>query len=146
MEDIFDQLLAQGTFDYGCTIPAAELLAYFDFEAATDADMEGWQPDKIRKQIQADVLVELGIVSKIRDKLLDLGRYIGKDKGAYRIFLPSENAQVADNLLASSNRKARRANRLMQATPTQAAAPTNAGSRAAISAVRADRLSARNGK
>lgn len=144
IEEITNTLLAAGTFDYGAIMQPVELLNHYGIDLQADEDMAGWSVSDIRKQITRNALTELALVDKIRDILIDEGRYIGKTKGVYRVYLPSENEQVSSNYLRSASRKTSKASRLRQATPVEARESSNTSSRAAISARRSSALTQRS--
>lgn len=138
-DDLIDELLAKGVFDYGATIKVDALMAMFGAQVSEDDDLEGFSVSDIRAQIKADSVVELSVSGRVRERLLDEGRYLGKVGDYYRVYLPSENANKAAGYLASSAKKAARASRLLASTPVEFSVKTTHTSRAAIAKIVADR-------
>jgi hypothetical protein len=145
--ETFSILESQDYFNYDTTHQPCELLPLFGHTPATDEELEGMPALAAIKRKESDNMIALDISSAIREKLLDLGRYLGKDKGVYRVYLPSENMKVAENYLKSANRKQARSHRLISSTPRalvpQDTQPSNLSSRAAIAKSINDRLQAR---
>ena len=72
-----------------------------------------------KKEIQGQELAELSAVGYIRDRLLNLGRYIKGERDKYRALLPSENAGQVLSYMDSADRKLKRGIKLNKNTPAE---------------------------
>jgi len=109
-QSLYDFLNARGMLDYGSVI-AGELVRNF---LGIEIPAFG-----TREQFNAAALKELDAIDRLRDLLLDDGKYIQGDRGDYRILLPSENAKQAACMVKSANRKLRKAAKLKLLTPKE---------------------------
>ena len=74
-----------------------------------------------REDFKTLELYELNVTDHIRRLLLKRGMYLEKSGSAYRILLPSENANKVAKMMNAADRKLRRASTLLKNTPVEAA-------------------------
>lgn len=118
--EVFNALKEQGLFNYGEAISRCDLLKLFGVEILNEHDAEHMTFNDIRTHLESENLKELAIVDFIRNALLKDGKYFSRNKSQYRVALPSENAQMADNYMKSASRKIRKARILLKSTPQDA--------------------------
>lgn len=109
-QSLYDFLGESGMLDYGTVITGELVRNFLGIEIPTFGT---------REQFNAAALKELDAIDRLRDMLLNEGKYIQGDKGDYRILLPSENGKQAANMVASANRKLRKAAKLKLHTPKE---------------------------
>lgn len=109
-QSLYEFLQARGMLDYGSVITGELVRDFLDIEIPILGTLQ---------QFNAAALKELSAIDGLRDLLIDEGKYIQGDKGDYRILLPSENSKQAANMVASANRKLRKAAKLKLHTPKE---------------------------
>lgn len=107
-KDLLSHLEATGKTEYGSVITGEEVREVLGIELPRVASKRTFEQLALR---------ELGAVDYVRNVLLGRGRYLGQDAGAYRIYLPSETAEVLARYTASADRKLRRALKLWRSAP-----------------------------
>ena len=107
-KDLLDHLSASGKLEYGTVIMAEEVRLVLGIEFPDTAS---------KRTFDSLALQELAGVDYVRNVLLGQGKYLGQDKGNYRILLPSENADQVRNYMGSADNKLRRALKLWDNTP-----------------------------
>lgn len=108
MRDFFAALRAKKMTDYGAEIPRTFLLETLGIEEPQIATREEWQ----RLELQ-----EMAVVDYVRNLLIDQGKYLERTRSGYRIALPSENMAQVDAYMSAADKKIRRGQRLLRATP-----------------------------
>lgn len=109
-QSLYDFLGERGMLDYGSVIDSKLVRNFLGIEIPVFGTIQ---------QFNAAALKELAAIDGLRDMLIDEGKYIQGDRGDYRILLPSENAKQAANMVASANRKLRKASKLKLNTPKE---------------------------
>lgn len=107
-KELLAELGRRGLLEYGSHIPGdlvREILCIEYPEYGTKQDF-----DEV-------ALTELSAIDYVRNALLNDGKYLGTDRGDYRVLLPSENKRQIDAYVAQADRKLRRAIRLSRNTP-----------------------------
>ena len=107
----YEFLLNAGLLEYGAVIEAKLIREAFGI-----SEIE--YPAQ-KKEIQEQELAELSAVGYIRDRLLNLGRYIKGERDTYRVLLPSENAGQVLAYMDSADRKLKRGIKLNKNTPVE---------------------------
>lgn len=113
--EAYEHLLENGKLDYGSVISAEEVRKAFGIDEIEYPAM--------RHEIVNQELAELGAVDYIRNRLLNLGRYIKGSGEHYRVLLPSENATQVLAYMESADRKLKRALKLNKNTPIEHKVP-----------------------
>ena len=103
--DLLDTLLTKGVFDYGEIIKVDALMELFGVKTTSDDEMEGMSPNDMRALIKKEAVLELSVAGKVRERLLDEGRYLGKHGEYYRVYLPSENVSQAAAYQAAGQKR-----------------------------------------
>ena len=117
MSDLYSKLESEGFLEYGAVIPEETMHSLIGVSIPAVASKKVF--DALQLQI-------LDAVATVRNALLDEGKYLAQDRGAYRIYLPSENAKQVKSYLKHGDAKYKRAQRLHKSTPTQPGdAPSN---------------------
>lgn len=110
MNKLYKHLDEMGLLDYGSVFEGEvvrDILGITMPEYGTKADFD------------AVALAELQAVDAVRSALLGQGKYLGADRSAYRVFLPSENKGVVESYMHQADRKLRRAMKLSRTMPVQ---------------------------
>jgi hypothetical protein len=74
-----------------------------------------------RRDFERIALIELAAIDYVKNRLVDEGKWLTRQGSEYYIPLPSENAHFIDNMLASAQRKLKRARRLRSNTQAEEA-------------------------
>lgn len=120
-KELYTELSNLGLLEYGSVIEGADVRAILGIE---------YPKVGTKKQFDEVALAELAGIDYVRNILINQGKYIGGERGTYRIFLPSENKKQIERYMLSADRRLRRAHKLSRSTP-------------ATSYTNADNLSAR---
>ena len=123
MQEIAKTILDEGMFDYGSTISRVEFCRMFGIKPLTEDEASDLSFNEIKSRITEDELNELQAANIIRAGLLNQGKHFERRGDIYRVCLVSENESRAANLFAAGQRKYRKAQTLIQNTPTNAVTP-----------------------
>ena len=115
--EAYEFLLDEGFLEYGSVIGGDIIREAFGIP-------EIYYP-AMRSEIVGQELAELSAIGYIRDRLLNLGRYIKGERDKYRVLLPSENAGQILSYMESADRKLKRAIKLNKNTPAEYKIHTN---------------------
>ena len=108
LRGIMEVMRARGWFEYGAVTPAEEFRALIGIR---------YPETGTKERFDALELEELSAVDFIRVQLLKEGRFLKKDGSAYRILLPSENANQIRLYMQAAQKKLSRAIKLGKHTP-----------------------------
>lgn len=78
-----------------------------------------------KREFDAAAIAELSAVDRVRQVLLNEGKYLGMRDGNYRIFLPSENARQVEAYMQQADKKLKRGLKLSKSTPVDASHPVS---------------------
>jgi hypothetical protein len=107
-DSLFDALEGEGLLEYGSFIPGDLVRSVLGLQ----------MPDfGTRKQFADISLRELSAIDAVRERLLNLGKYIAAAGDGYRILTPSENRWQIDRYLGHAQNKIRRARKLERTSP-----------------------------
>lgn len=136
------QIKSQFTLGYGDSIPEFAIMQIAGIKDPTNAEMRTMSVAEARTRFRDNALALLSITDRLRDELLNQGKYFRKSGGIYEVVLPSENIQYVEKYRKSATRKLQRAEKLLQTTPVQhVPAKSNIAARILISQQRAARKS-----
>jgi hypothetical protein len=107
-QEFLDRLNELGLLEYGAKIPV-DLVR----------ELLGLEFPKVGTKALFDALSlkEIAAVDYVRNTLLGRGKYLGKVKEHYVVFLPSQNAKQVESYMTSADKKLRRALKLSRNTP-----------------------------
>lgn len=108
-KELFTALQQRGLLEFGSVIPASlvqETLGIKVPALGTKAEFD------------AIAMLELAAIDYVRRLLLREGKYLGGNKGDYRVFLPSENRKQVDIYMQHADKKLKRALLLSKNSPT----------------------------
>ena len=121
--DLLDYMRSTGLDEYGSVISVDDVRSILGLEFPAVAT----QGEFNRLQLE-----ELGAVDYVRNALLNEGKYIKSNGGAYRVLLPSENHEQVMLYMSSAEKKLKRAIKLEKNTPATSAQNGNQSSRALL--------------
>lgn len=110
MSRLYRELNGLGLLEYGSVFEAALVRGILGIEMPQYGT---------KAEFDAVTLAELQAIDSVRGILLEQGKYLGADKTAYRVYLPSENRAVVESYMHQADRKLRRAMKLSKSTPVQ---------------------------
>ena len=109
-DELFSIFADLGLFEYGAYISGAEFRNLCDIEEIEVGH---------RSDFDSQSLKELGFADKVRNRLLNEGKYFKQERDNYRVLLPSENAAQVMSYMNSADNKLKRGIKLNKNTPSQ---------------------------
>ena len=113
-EDLFQYMRTRGLTEYGSIILVS------DVQSVLGIVIPEMGPKHIFDEL---ALIELGAVDYVKNLLLGEGKAFIRHKDAYRILLPSENADFIKRYMNAADRKIKRALKLSRNSPVTDAKP-----------------------
>jgi hypothetical protein len=107
----------QYSFNYGDTVPESAIMQIAGIKELTNADLRQMSPSQVTKRVRNIQLEMLTITDRLRDELLNQGKYFRKSGDFYEVALPSENMAHVEKYRRSAMKKLNRADKLLSTTP-----------------------------
>jgi hypothetical protein len=113
---LYEALAGEGLLEYGSFIPGDLVRRHLDLEMPQVGT---------RKQFLDISLDELSAVDRVREMLLNEGKYLAGSGDGYRILTPGENRGQVDRYLAHAQNKISRARKLERTSPAMSGGRPN---------------------
>jgi hypothetical protein len=90
-DEVFDSMMSDGLFNYSSRVPRDVFMKYFPIDMLSVSELQSiTDPQEYAKELEAISFCCLDIGTRIRDRLIDMGRYLKystSDAGLYGNFV-----------------------------------------------------------
>lgn len=107
-KELLSHMRAAGHTEYGAVITGDEVRSVLGIDLPATGSLRTFQ------RLQ---LLELNAVDYVRNVLLGEGKYLGQEKGDYRVYLPSDTEKVVRQYMEHADNKLRRGLKLWRNAP-----------------------------